>query len=321
MAEQEYIYAVARIRSREMQLLTGAFMEQLLAAADEAECLRLLAERGWGSAETPSEEMFAGEEKKTWALISELVPDPSALSVFRYEADYHNLKAAIKSTSGPKKHGDIYRTGGTVPVEIIRRAVDERDYSLLPERMQEPAQQTADIFLQTHDGQLCDILIDSAALRAIYAAGMASPVELLRLYAELTVVTADIKTAVRAQRTGRGAKFLARALAPCATLDTGELSQAAQEGFDAICTCLSHTRYEDAVPELKKSPAAFERWCDNVMMRAIRPQLHEYMGLGPLAAYILARQNEIKTVRIILSGKRNGLAESVIRERVRETYV
>ena len=35
----------------------------------------------------------------------------------------------------------------------------------------------------------------------------------------------------------------------------------------------------------------------------------------------LARENEIKTVRIILSGKANGLSEESIRERIREMYV
>lgn len=320
MAERDYLYAVARIRSKEMQLLTGSFMEQLLGAADEAECLRLLAERGWGT-DAADGDLFAAEQKKTWDLMSELVKDDSVFSVFRYEADYHNLKAAIKDAGSEKKFTGIYRTGGTLAAETVQKAVEERDLTLLPERMRPAAEEAEKVFLQTHDGQLCDVLVDTAALRDIYRAGEESPEELLRLYGELTVVTADIKTAVRAQRTGRDRQFLQRALAPCETLDIAALTDAAMEGFDAICRYLESTKYEDAVPELKKSPAAFERWCDNVMMRAIRPQIHNCFGLGPLAAYILARDNEIKTVRIILSGKRNGLAADRIRERVRETYV
>ena len=42
---------------------------------------------------------------------------------------------------------------------------------------------------------------------------------------------------------------------------------------------------------------------------------------GPLFAYAVARRQEIDTVRIILSGKRNGLEDRKIRERLRETYV
>jgi V/A-type H+-transporting ATPase subunit C len=57
------------------------------------------------------------------------------------------------------------------------------------------------------------------------------------------------------------------------------------------------------------------------MIRQIRPEIHNPFGIGPLAAYILARDVEIKTVRIILAGKRNGLPDEMLRERVRETYV
>ena len=53
----------------------------------------------------------------------------------------------------------------------------------------------------------------------------------------------------------------------------------------------------------------------------MRPEIHNPFGIGPLAAYLIARENEIKTVRIILSGKLNELPEESIRERVREMYV
>ena len=73
--------------------------------------------------------------------------------------------------------------------------------------------------------------------------------------------------------------------------------------------------------ELKASVASFERWCDNRMIETIKPQIHNPFGIGPIAAYILARANEIKTVRIILAAKRNSLPEEMLRERVRVMYV
>ena len=95
-------------------------------------------------------------------------------------------------------------------------------------------------------------------------------------------MTADIKTAVRAQRTGKDRNFLLRSLAACRTLDIALLADAAQEGFDAVCAYLDKTEYADAVPELKKSPAAFERWCDNVMERGVSQDMlsRVFDGLG-----------------------------------------
>ena len=72
---------------------------------------------------------------------------------------------------------------------------------------------------------------------------------------------------------------------------------------------------------LKESPSAFERWCDNQLIETIKPQKYNPFTAGPLVAYILAKENEIKTVRIILTARLNGLEEEQIRERIREMYV
>ena len=72
---------------------------------------------------------------------------------------------------------------------------------------------------------------------------------------------------------------------------------------------------------MAESASAFERWCDNRIIETISPQKYNAFTIGPIIAYVIARQNEIKTVRIILSGKQNDLPEESIRERVREMYV
>ena len=321
MAKNSYIYAVARIRSHELKLLNAAFMEQLLAAPDEEGALRLLLEHGWGVPGMSAEQMLDGESQKTWELIGELVTELSVFNVFLYENDYHNLKAAIKEACIGGTHPGIYLGSATIPAEQMEKAVEERSFDELPERMREPAERAMDTLLTTRDGQLCDCIIDRAALTAIREAGVSSGSELLALYGELTAAIGDIKTAVRAIRTGKDAEFLRLCLAPCASLDADRLITAAAESMEALLGYLDTTVYADAVPELKKSPAAFECWCDNYLIRRIRPQLSNSFGLDPLAAYILARRTEIRSVRIILTGKRNVMNEGVIRGRVRETYV
>ena len=321
MAEQ-YIYAVARIRSRELSLLNEAVISQLSAAATEEDRLRILNEKNWGNPDLPSEEMFQEENKKTWALIRELVPNNMQIfDVFRLEKDYHNLKAAVKESCIDGIHPGIFTDGGTIPAKDIEQAIAESDYDALPKSMREVAQEAKETLLQTRDGQLCDVIIDRAALEAIREAGEKTGEALLKDYGELVCATGDIKIAVRAARTGKSRQFLDRALAPCSTLDVSALAEAAAAGVDAVIAYLDHTVYSDAIEELNGSVAAFERWCDNRMIETIKPQIHNPFGIGPIAAYILARDNEIKTVRIILAAKRNSLPEEMLRERVREMYV
>lgn len=322
MADNEYAYAVARIRAKELSLLSGAFLEQLTAAKSYDECMQLLAEKGWGGDGVLSaSDLLAAEKTKTWALIGELVKDMSVFDVFLYTNDYHNLKAAIKEVRMGDDYPGIYLDQGTVDIKLIRDSIQNREFTNLPAPMRDAAEEAYKALLHTQDGQLCDIIIDRAALGAIYNAGKSSGNEFLELYAELTVAAADIKTAVRSSRTGKDKAFLEQALAPCDTLNVARLAQAAIEGVDSIGSYLESTTYADAVEELRRSPSAFERWCDNLLIRKIKPQQYNAFGLGPLAAYILARENEIKSVRIVLSGKLNHLPEESIRERIREMYV
>lgn len=84
---------------------------------------------------------------------------------------------------------------------------------------------------------------------------------------------------------------------------------------------MSATEYAEAANRLKESNSAFEKWCDDRVMGLIKEQKSNPFTIGPLLAYIIARQNEINMVRIILSGKLNELPDSVVRERLRELYV
>lgn len=55
MSDTTYTYAVAQIRALELSLLSAADIEQLVACKSQAQCLQLLAEKGWGGSEIPQE--------------------------------------------------------------------------------------------------------------------------------------------------------------------------------------------------------------------------------------------------------------------------
>lgn len=322
MAEELYIYAVARIRSRELLLLNSDFIEQLMAAKSYEECLRLLTEKGWGGkGHTDVEQMLSEERDKAWALMEELVEDMSVFDILRYPNDYQNLKTAIKLVYAGKEGQSPFVRHGTVNSATIMEAVQSRDFSLLPEKMRDPAGEAYEALMHTGDGQLCDRIVDKAALEAIHQAGTAQGNEFLGRYAEQTVAQADIRIAVRAWKTGKSPEWTRNALAACDTLDVEALAWAAESGLEEICEYLRHTVYAEGVPDLEKSLSTFELWCDNHLIREIRPEKYHSFTVSPLAAYLLARENEIKTVRIILLGRQNRLSKESIRERIREMYV
>ncbi|MCR4842210.1 MAG: V-type ATPase subunit [Eubacterium sp.] len=323
MSDLDYTYAVARIRALELNLFNSSVLEQLIGASSYDDALKILADKGWGYSdiENDADAVLNCERERTWEVVSDLVEDMSVFDVMTYPDLYHNLKAAIKQVYTEEDHPRVFYKDTAVSPQKMVDIVREKSWLDLPRHMQQTASEAAEVFARTQDGQLCDIIVDRGALEAVYAAGKESKADILRKYAESTVAVADIKIAVRCQRTGKPLDFIRRALAPCDTLSIERLAQAAVSGEDAINSYLEQTDYAAGGAALAESASAFERWCDDQIIETIRPQKYNAFSIGPVVAYAIARENEIKTVRIILSGKQNALSEDSIRERVRKTYV
>lgn len=323
MSEMEYTYAVARIRALEVSLFSQSTIDQLIACRDYPSALQFVIEKGWGGLDIPEETdaILAAERSKIWDTIRELGVPMSTFDVLSYPNVFHNLKTAIKEMYMDTKRDECYYDGTVPSRDELRDIVSKKEFSRLPKSMEAAARDAYETILHTGDGQLMDVIIDQACLKSIYEAGKESDEEIIQKYAETTVAVADIKIAARCQRTGKSLEFMNRALAPCEGLDTERLAKAARNGFESICEYLTVSGYADAAESLKVSPSAFECWCDNRMIDMIRPQKYNAFSVGPLVAYVLARENEIKTVGIILSGKQNGLSDDSIAERIREMYV
>ena len=228
---KEYIYAVTRIHTEERRLLNGQDMERLFLAQNAAECHRLLADKGWGAAGVPADDsdaLLAFEEEKTWALVRELIGDLSPLEVLYRTNDFHNLKAAIKLVYSGQERENAQRCflePGAVSAEVVLQAARRNDFSELPPDLAEAGREAYDVLIHTADGQACEMVLDTAALVALDAAGRESR---RRCCALRRAQGGQKPTSKRRQgRAGwAGRDFLARR-SPSGSLDTQALIDAA----------------------------------------------------------------------------------------------
>ena len=65
----------------------------------------------------------------------------------------------------------------------------------------------------------------------------------------------------------------------------------------------------------------FERLCDNAVTAYLTQGKRVAFGEHPLIGYLYAREAELTTIRIILTGRLAGLDTDAIRERLRDSYV
>lgn len=315
---------VAQIRAKESKLLTDKDLQKLMQCESYEDCLRFLNDKGWGSGDDlTAEKLLRNEREKLWEEMRGMCNEQEmhTFDIFRLPKDYHNFKAAIKEAYVQKEVPNIYLEGGTIPVEKIKAAAGSGDFSGFPSQISNAASQAREILFHSGDSQMCDVIIDRAALLAMKQAAKESGNDLLKEYAELKCVAANINIAIRACKANKNMDFLQKAFAECDSISVGGLMAAATEDIDAIHAYLEKSSYADAIEAIKESPAAFDRWCDNRIIAMIRPQKYNPFTISPLAAYVVAKENEIKSVKIILSGKNNQLPDEKVKERLRDSYV
>ncbi len=310
MRESDFAYAVARIRANELRLLSGQDIEGLLYAGSYEQACARLADKGWGDGENDG--IIVGEQKKMWALLEEILPESDIFDSLKITNDYHNLKAALKARLAGGEWQQYSLQPGTIALETIDEAVSQKEFDRLPQDMAAAAQTAYDALMTNGDGQSCETIVDAAALEAAIKTARAAGGIFLEL-AQHNACRADIRVAVRCARMKKSKGFIRQALARCELVDADALAAAAAEGEEAICEYLS-TVDREAADALRSSLAEFERLCDRRLEKRFEYSSYTSLGTEPVAAYIHARQREMRQVRIILAGLRNGVPAESIRE-------
>jgi V/A-type H+-transporting ATPase subunit C len=215
--------------------------------------------------------LLASERARAWALVGELVPDAKPFELFRLAADYHNLKAAIKLhyTNHPAEDVPRYLlTNGTIPADVIVKAVADRDGAALPPEMAEVAQRAYEALMHTGSGQAADFAVERARLRpSTGRERLAQPTD-RRLRAHY---------GGRGGRQNRAARCGHGPGAGCAGDCDSARRQPGQEftprgGANrkaAILELLDFTEYAGAAAEGRRGIAALERWFDDYLMERL----------------------------------------------------
>jgi V/A-type H+-transporting ATPase subunit C len=307
----KYASAVAAVKAMETTLLTGSDIEQLINARTLKETEALLAAK-----KTPGSSL-----SDVWEMLRSSAPDSRELKILLYRNDFHNLKAVLKAKLSNRDPSVYYVEPSNVTLEDLDHGISSKDYSGLPEYLREPAEEAYELLTRTLDGQLSDSLIDAASLNAMQRDAADFGGSFMQRYAVLTTVCADIKTAYRCSIMKKSRSFLETAICGSPELDKESLIRAAQSGTDTLFRYLEDTAYSGAAELLKTSPAQFEKWCDDVIMEHAESARMQAFGPEPLAAYYIAKEAEIKDVRIIKVCKECGTDTETIMERMRKLYV
>lgn len=318
--QNDYIYAVTRIKAKELNLLDSSILDQLIESKDIPSAIRILKDKGW-DIKDESEDILTNQTDELWKLIEELNIDKKELSVLFVEKDFHNLKAAIKGAYAETDVSDLFQKYGMIDIENIKEAVSTKDFTILPEYIRPYAAEAFDILFKTGDGQLADSILDKGTIDVMQEFAKKSDIPLIKEYSSLKAAISNIKIAIRGNRTGKSREFFEKFLSETDKLNKSSLINAAVISEDEIYTYLELTDFKDGIEILKTDFASFECWCDDKLVSSIKKEKYNSFTMSPIIAFIIAREMEIKNVGIILVAKRNQFENEEIKKRMRDMYV
>ncbi len=307
----EYASAVAAVKAMESTLMTQNDIEQLINTSTKSERQAFIDSRN-GDVKNISD---------VWDMLMTFASDSKELKILLYRNDFHNLKAVLKAMISNRDPEIYYVSPSNVTLEELKKAFRDKEADILPEHMRDTARSAYELLTRTLDGQLSDSLIDCAALEAMQKSAADCGSEFMKRYAALISACADIKTAYRCSKMGKSRQFLESAVCGSSELDKEALIRSALSGVEALYDYLKKSGYEEAAELLKENPAGFEKWCDDVIMELAADARMQAFGVEPLAAYYIAKEAELKNIRIINVCKESGTAREIITERMRKLYV
>ena len=330
MPATTYNYAVGRIRALEPKLLGKDKIDRMVGADTPQDVLKILSETDYAMVVSESpyeyEDMLSGELKAVYNLIQTISPDPALTDLFFINQDIHNIKVILKAHYLGMDKPEPLVGGWTISVDELIKAIEGQDYKDLPGYIKQALETLDNIMSIRVDPQKIDTVLDRAMYDHIFDICGKRKDKFVLNYFKKKVDIINIKTLLRVKRIDGGIEFLTPLLIQEGTLDKKFFAEAVDQPFEWLMTEMKNSEYSSiiipGVEQLIKhgSLTLYERLADNYLMDYIKTKKWESFGIAPIVAYILAKQNEIDLIRIIMVGKINNIPADKISERLRDTY-
>ena len=330
MDRSKFIQSSTRLRVMEKELLKSEnfiraseteTLEDALRSLSDTVCNKYISKI---SSPTEYEYILKEELTRFYDELFDISPSKIPIRLITLKYFYHNLKVIIKEDIGKKDLKDLYMNIGDFDLKEYRDALvkgsKKNKYFELIQRVEE-------IYEEKKDPQLIDIYLDNAYFTELLELAEESQVDLFIEYAKNLIDFTNIRTLLRAKKQEKDVEFLRQIIIEGGNVRKETyldlLNREVSSDTDVFKKLEIYKYIKEALDSFKErgNLSDFEREMDNYFIDLIKDV--KYITYGPevIFANVLAKEMEIKNLRIILVSKLNGLDSEFIREKLRDTYV
>jgi len=321
----EYLHASARVRMLGNQIITKGKLHQMIDAPNLGQAFRVLNTSGIGVGEKPEnyEAALVRALAETYQTVREITKGLGLLDVFRYNYDGLNLKIVLKAKAAGLDPLPAMTSLGTVPKEEIVSGMNRRHIPGLPPEMLRAALDAQAAIETANDPQKADIMIDKGMLHAMYRIVHEYNNVFCQKVVRSKIDIENIRSFVRIKRAGKDVRLLESVLSEGGYIQSKKLVSLFSRGIREFAAFLGNTRYGSALAHAFDGLEAggrltnFEKLCDNFMLTFIGEANRIVFGVEPILGFILEKENEITSVRMVMASKMTGVPADTIVERLR----
>jgi len=340
--QEEYAFANGRIKKLEKELLNKDILDRMIKSSDIVSALKILTESDLNEYSfdfnNPSdfEDSLNQELSHTYDIIKSI----SKVSTFNFlyftfasKYDFHNIKILIKSKSQKKEFSsDLISPIGTVNIEKLNSAIKEEKYEDIPDSFEFLIKKTFSEYNKFKDPEMIDFILDKE--RYIMIFNKIREIEIieaeelfLKRFIKINIDLNNIVNCIRAKIRGEKKAFTKEFLIPEGDFKTENIIEIYDSPLSSWFEKLVYTDYKNIIElgvnyfQKNNSLMELEKLKDNFILNFSKIGKYITFGIEPLVGFITAKENDIKNIRIILSGKLNNQSPDEIKERVRDTYV
>ncbi len=304
-------------------MLSDSKLERMLAEPSFADACRIAAESGYedmsGMDVAGINAALAAFRAKELAEISDLSPDTAVLDLFRMKYGYHNAKVIVKSLGDPEKDADLLSDAARFTAEEILAVYQtETGSGALSEAYAAAIREAKTALARTGNPQISDYILDKAFFAEQLREAKKSGKPFITDYVRLQIDKSNLRSALRTMGMERREELLDYALIEGGTISVEEI-RGAMESKEDLQKLFAQTPFGKAAAAVGMTQ--FEKDADNAVREYVLQSNFVSFGQEVLIEYLSALENEITSLRIILTGKRMGIPEGKLRERLRESYV
>lgn len=318
-----YAFASAQVKSLQTFMLGRTLLQDMANAIDFSQSVDLLSATEYPYTQETSieqiNENLLEKRKQVRNLFCDLVVDKGIAELLKARSDFANLRLALRRKLTEKPIGVDYCSDGFVPASEFESVFEQENYAPLPIYMREAIEAAVLAYYQNKDIRQIDYALDAEYFRYIIAKATELKndflIGLYRMRADLT----NIRTMLRLKY--RQAEEL-DGFVPGGYVDESVLKHCVNLDYDSIKTMFFSTPYYELVEAgvgylvSDNSFLKVEQRCDSYIAGYLESGFMVTAGSQPLIAYLLLKEDEIRNVRLVLTGKKNLLDPKLILDRL-----